>query len=357
MTPWSIRGTGFFMGLLVGLAATGWVLATNLEAEPVEKVNAGTVIFTRHDAIYASAVLNDGSLIAVGKFGRILRSPDKHLAWEEIPSPTTEDLFSVAFRDDRNGVAVGANGTYLETADGGHTWSSRDMATTSQFLKVVLQPDGSGLIVGSFGLLWRTDSGGTTWKPVAISWEKVLSQVWDSVGPVEPHLYDAAMLGSVAWVVGEYGLVLVSTDGTQSFERRRGGQFTDPHLFSVALYDSEHGIAAGQAGLIVTTEDGGVTWKESSRWETDLYGVSVYNGSAVISGDLGSVLLLPDGSEPAGFRVVAAAGRSDGTLGDRWIGGVQHIGQGRFLVMGKGPFRTFSLPLQRISKADFKPGS
>lgn len=360
MTSHNISRFGLFVGLLAALTATGWAVwavAKIWETGPVEANNATAVIFTRHDAIHALTALGDGSLIAVGKYGKILRASDQQLAWEEISSPTTEDLFGVAFRDDRNGIAVGASGTYLVTADGGRTWSGRDMDTTSELLDVVLEADGNGLIIGSFGLLWRTDSGGASWEPIAIPWDKVLSQVWDSVGPVEPHLYAAAMLGSVAWVVGEYGLVLVSTDGGRSFERRRGGQFTDPHLFALDLADSEHGVAAGQAGLIVTTADGGATWAESSRWETDLYGVSIYNGRVVLSGDLGSVLLLPDASEPAEFRVVAAAGRAGGTLGDRWIGGVQHIGQDRFLALGKGPFRTFSLPPQRIGQADLKPGS
>lgn len=345
MTLQNIRGAWFFLGLLAAAAILGWLVVKNSETVPVGGKNPTTVIFTRHDATYAAAIVGNGGIISVGKFGRIFHSPDGSLAWKEISSPTTRDLFGVAFRDDRNGVAVGAGGTYLETADGGHTWVSRDIATTNDLLGVILKPDGRGLMVGSFGLLWRTDTGGRTWESVSVPWDKVLSDVWNNVGPVEPHLYGAAMEGSVVWVVGEYGLVLISTDGGRSFERRRGGNFTDPHLFAVDLAGPMRGVVAGQAGLIASTSDGGITWVESSSWKTDLYDISIYDGTAVISGDLGSVLLLPNITKPAGFQVVAAAGQADrALLGDLWIAAVQRIGQGRFLVLGKGGFRTFTLP-------------
>lgn len=359
MTLRIISRFGLFVGLLVALTATGWAVAAIWETGPVEANNTSAVIFTRHDAIFALTALGDGSLIAVGKFGRILRSSGQRIAWEEITSPTTEDLYDVAFRDDRNGVAVGANGTYLETLDGGHTWNSRDVgASNSELLAVVLEADGSGLITGSFGRVWQTDSGGASWEPVVIPWEEVLTDVWNNVGPVEPHLYDAAMVGHVVWVVGEYGLVLISTDGGRSFERRRGGQFTDLHLFAVDIVDSRRGIVAGQAGAIFSTSDDGATWQTSSRWGTDLYGISMHDGGTLIAGDLGTVLLLPGVAEPDEFQVVASAGRVDGAvLGDRWIAGVHHIGQGRFLAFGKGGFHSFSLPPQLIGQSNLKPGN
>lgn len=359
MTLRIISRFGLFVGLLVAIAATSWAVAAIWGTEPAKDKNTAAVIFTRHDAILALASLGDGSLIAVGKFGRILRSSDERIAWEEIISPTTEDLYSIAFRDDQNGVAVGASGIYLETQDGGHTWSSRDIgATNSELLAVVLEADGRGLITGSFGRVWQTDSGGARWEPITIPWDEVLSDVWNNVGPVEPHLYDVAMVGNVVWVVGEYGLVLISTDGGRNFERHRGGQFTDLHLFAVDLVDSGRGIVAGQAGIIFASSDGGSTWEESSRWGTDLYGISMYDRGTLFAGDLGSVLLLPDDAEADQFQVVASAGRADGVaLGDHWIASVHHIGQGRFLALGKGGFQTFFLPPQLVGQSNLKSGN
>lgn len=366
-TSCNIRRTNFIIGLvlLITVAASGWVVVANQVVESGHKNKVATAVFTRHDSTYSVSALGDGSLIAVGMFGRIFRASGKSLVWEEISSPTTEDLYSVAFPDDRNGIVVGANGTYLETADGGHTWNNRDMTSISDsvhdhhLMTVVLNQNGEGLIAGTFGLLWRTDSGGNTWEPVTIPWEKVLADVWKNYGSVEPHLYGAVIKGAEAWVVGEYGLVLRSTDGGRNFEKRRGGQFTDSHLFSVEadLTNFNRAVAVGQAGLIISTSDGGETWEDSSRWETDLYDVLLHKNGAVISGDLGSVLHLSDSGEPNKYTVVAAAGWKDVVmLGDGWIIDILHLGQDRFLALGKYSFRTFTLPSQHVSKADLMPG-
>lgn len=354
MTSENFRASKFSIGLLLAVTTVvGWALIINPQFNAVEDDTHAKVLFTRHDATYARAVVGDGNLIAVGKFGRIFRSSIERLDWKEVSSPTTEDLYGIAFRDARNGIVVGAEGTYLETVDGGRTWNSRDMNTRSDLLTVMLKADGSGIITGTFGLLWRTDSGGANWEPISITWEEVLSDVWKNYVSVEAHLYGAAMVDSTVWVVGEYGLVLISTDGGRSFERRRGGQFTDPHLFAVAIdpTDSSRGIAVGQVGLTVSTTDGGTTWEESSSWETDLYAIALHADGTVIAGDLGSVLQLPDVGRPGEFRIIATAGWADGAaLGDSWIAELQHIGQDRFLVLGKGGFRTFSLPSQRIGQ-------
>ncbi len=380
------RRINFIMGLvlLMAFAVSGWIIfVANMEVAAVDESNASEIILTRHDSTYSITALSDGSLIAVGRFGRIFRSPGDHIAWKEITSPTNEDLYSVAFVDDHNGVAVGASGTYLETVDGGHTWNNRtetesdsvsedqesgkkdqawveidspiteqiydDSSQDQDLMSIVLEPDGKGIITGSFGLLWRTDSGGNNWEPINIPWEEILADVWKSYGSVEAHLYDAVVINSNVWVVGEYGLVLLSTDGGRTFEKRRGGQFTDNHLFAVVAdpADPSHAFAVGQAGLIIATSDNGLTWRESSNWETDLYDILLYEGGSVVSGDLGTVLHLPTSANPDEYNVVAAAGWKDVVpLGDSWIVDMQHLGQGHFLALGKQSFRDFSLPSQ-----------
>lgn len=353
----------FIVGLILfaAVAASGQILVADVLVASVDDSNASSLILTRHDSTHSVSALSDGSLIAVGMFGRIFRSLGEHTAWQEISSPTIEDLYSIAFRDDLNGIAVGANGTYLETTDGGLSWNSRDMTTVSDsandnnLMMVVLDPNGNGLIIGTFGLLWHTDSGGNTWESVTILWEEVLDDVWKNYGPAEAHLYGATITGSDVWVVGEYGLVLRSSNGGRSFEQRRGGQFTDSHLFSVTAdpVDPSHVISVGQAGLIVSSSDDGMTWEESNRWETDLYDVLLYEGGAVISGDLGTVLHLPVSNIPDEYNVVAAAGWKDVVpLGDGWIIDVQHLGQGHFLALGKQSFSDFSLPTQRTNNAE-----
>jgi hypothetical protein len=63
-------------------------------------------------------------------------------------------------------------------------------------------------------------------------------------------------------------------------------------LNDVHFVDAQTGTAVGQAGTIVWTTDGGVTWvTQESGTTNDLYGVSFFdanNGTAV--GDVGTIL-------------------------------------------------------------------
>ncbi len=61
---------------------------------------------------------------SVGTYGRILKTQDGGLTWENQTSGTTENLLKTAFFDDSNGIVVGLNGTILTTKNGGENWKS-----------------------------------------------------------------------------------------------------------------------------------------------------------------------------------------------------------------------------------------
>ena len=58
---------------------------------------------------------------AVGKAGVVLRTIDG-TAWEQVQSPTTQDLYAVSARDALTATIVAADGRAFATTDGGTTW-------------------------------------------------------------------------------------------------------------------------------------------------------------------------------------------------------------------------------------------
>jgi photosystem II stability/assembly factor-like uncharacterized protein len=76
---------------------------------------------------------------------------------------------------------------------------------------------------------------------------------------VEPHIYDVHVSpeGKVT-IVGEFGLVLHSVDGGETWNLTHRGEAS---LFALEL-DGNVGYAVGQHGAVLRTEDGAQTWRD-----------------------------------------------------------------------------------------------
>jgi len=97
------------------------------------------------------------------------------------------------------------------------------------------------------------------------------------------------------WMVGDYGTVLVTSDGGTTWTRQDTG--TTEHLYALDFTDALHGWAVGSAGTILVTSDGGTTWTPQTSAVTEpLYDVEFVDdlhGWAV--GELGLILVTSDG--------------------------------------------------------------
>lgn len=56
------------------------------------------------------------------------------------------------------------------------------------------------------------------------------------------------------------------------------------HLYAVSFCDANHGIAAGEAGTIITTNDGGMSWAQISSPNEDLRSVCMVNPQLIFVG-------------------------------------------------------------------------
>jgi photosystem II stability/assembly factor-like uncharacterized protein len=62
------------------------------------------------------------------------------------------------------------------------------------------------------------------------------------------------------WAAGHWGVILSTEDGGDSWRVQRTAIEEDRPLFSVHFFDARHGVAVGLWSLVITTEDGGKTW-------------------------------------------------------------------------------------------------
>lgn len=292
------------------------------------------------------AVASSGQNVwACGYWGTILRSTDAGRTWSQPDTPTAETLYSISFADAQNGWAVGASGVIVRSTDGGATWAKQAVALPDDMggsrpldvnlfgvaatgateawavgdLGAILHTrDGSswekvslveanfgddnvldrilnavvftspsdGWIAGEFATLLRTHDGGATW----------VGQRTVSGAPPDLYLFAlSAAQGDGAAAVGLAGSVLASNaDGSEWTSRSVD---TNAGLFAIA-WRGQHGVAAGDRGVLFRTEDGGQTWSEPKRpklfnWLTSA--AFVGENDVIVVGEGGLILRSEDG--------------------------------------------------------------
>lgn len=328
--------------LLAAFAAyLGWYfLASYLDHRQPLKIQEKKL--TPHDDLFAIDGRPDGNKIAVGKFGLILLSSDGGKSWQQRPTGTTQALSGVSFADRTHGFVVGSGGTVLATDDGGTTWRAQNSGTKDQLLAVYAVSPAQVFAVGAFGTLLSTSDGGRSWNKHEMKWDVLIERIVKEGGLVEPNL-NAVYFNSPksGWIAGEFGLVLHTKDGGQTWISQRYGSDL-PQLYAVKFVDDRHGLTMGQAGSLIQSTDGGQGWSAVELdIKRDLYQVALEGDSGVIVGD-GVVLVSRDGG--SSWRPMSSART------DQWLSGVVLKNSEAIVVGGAGT--TQSLVLDNVKKPE-----
>lgn len=111
--------------------------------------------------------------------------------------------------------------------------------------------DGRLVAVGDRGIVLISTDGGETWTQSLVPTRSMLTGVW---------FYDA----DLGWAVGHDAVILKTIDGGKTWRRVNFQPELLLPLFDVWFADAENGMAVGPYGFVLTTSDGGETWEESS---------------------------------------------------------------------------------------------
>lgn len=221
--------------------------------------------------------------------------------WQAISDGSLPRLRSVRFFDPKNGVAAG-DGTALHpsgvftTDDGGHHWRPVPGGTARQWIAgdftrdrlgglagvvaglrgaaariagrqvdlsptagdrrggygVALTDAAHGWLVGDGGLVRTTDDGGQAWTPPPRDPPASLEDWFDWRA--------VATRGERVWIAGAPGSVVLSSPDSGTTWNTADTGVTTP-LTAVAFVDENRGWAVGEFGVVVTTRDGGLTWR------------------------------------------------------------------------------------------------
>ncbi|QSX35722.1 YCF48-related protein [Shewanella sedimentimangrovi] len=242
-------------------------------------------------------------LIAVGERGHVLI---KQQDWQQVPAPTNAQLTKVFFFNDKLGWAVGHDATILHTRDGGLSWQvqHQDPKREKPFFDVFFSTEQEGVAIGAYGLFFRTHDGGVSWQEEfhqELLFEEdvgYLNELKDS--DPEAYLIERASLlphfnriiplpDNRLLMVGELGLVAVSSDNGMTFNRTEFDY--DGSMFS-ALVSGDKVYVLGLRGHVFSASLSLDDWQELQLpVESSINGgLANDDGSLYLVGNAGVIL-------------------------------------------------------------------
>ena len=125
------------------------------------------------------------------------------------------------------------------------------VATTAATKAMMLATARAGkriVVVGDHGIILLSDDDGANFRQAR------------SV-PVRSTLTAVSFVDDKqGWAAGQWGVVLMTGDGGETWQLQRIDTAVDQPLFSVYFKDKEHGWGVGLWSLMLTTSDGGKNW-------------------------------------------------------------------------------------------------
>ena len=182
-------------------------------------------------------------------------------------------------------VVVGTqSGVVLVSADQGKTWVRKPLGNTSLVDMSVCGNKGF-VAVDHYHKVWSADETGNNWQSVPLELPKTpLAVTCDKQGGW--------------WVVGTNAVIAGSADGGKTWKNTDLAE--DKQLTTIQFIDDKHGIALGEFGLTVYSEDGGATWKKGEKIPGDFYPLSSLfsdNKQGWVSGIAGQIVHTADGGK------------------------------------------------------------
>lgn len=306
------------------LAAGGWRAEAALTQWTAEQLRQN---------LYATCFVDDKEGWAVGDLARIFHTTDGAQTWTTQSAGTTKPFVAMACPDRSQLFIAGQGGQIANSNDGGKTWTMQTTGTTRQFLDISFPTPQRGLAVGDFGTIVRTDDGGKTWTTVPLPKDtKLPEDVAELVAPGDVVAYSVSFPDpDHAWIVGEFGVILSSTDGGQTFQPQTSP--TENSLFGVHFVDAQRGWAVGLEGTLIATTDGGITWAKQKvdapqGFNLALYDVDVRGEYGWALGNSGLLYSSQDGGTTWKLMDLAPKLRSG------WFRGISLLGDGRGYIVG-----------------------
>lgn len=260
-------------------AASAYTVSGSGGMSPHDPLSRPAEMNSRASEAVLMAITRAGSrMVAAGERGTIIWSDDQGKSWRQAKVPTSVSLTAMTFATPKSGWAVGHGGIVLHSSDAGESWQ--------------VQLDGAA--AAKIERLAAEAAGGQD--------EAAKRRLRDAIR-MEAEGADKPLLAVHFWneregiVVGAYGAVLTTADGGKSWKSQRGA-LDNPkgkHLYSLFAEGNDLYIA-GEQGLAFRSADRGNTFTAlKTPYPGTFFGIRAQPGVGLYAYGLrGNLLFSPD---------------------------------------------------------------
>lgn len=275
--------TRAFIGIADGFSAPAPIQTADGGANWAQNANLGFAEYYNAEGVPGT------DFVAVGAFDSGLSfeySDDFGASWN-VASDSSFTVFDAA----TDLVAVNSNLCYVIANSFILIW---DRVASASDLTIIYTANDAGSGSEFFSGIDAIDAntiiavGGDSTDPF-IARSTNAGGAWSSIAPGTASsvaLNDVDFAGNTGWVVGDGGVILVSTDGGATFTDQTSG--TGANLNSVWAVDAQTAWAVG-VGVILLTTDGGATWTQPAGFNAlmtsrEAFGVGGFGSEIWITG-------------------------------------------------------------------------
>jgi photosystem II stability/assembly factor-like uncharacterized protein len=230
-------------------------------------------------------------LVAVGEYGTILYSDDKGASWKQAEVPVQVTLTAVFFPEPDLGWAVGHDAVILHTQDGGATWSRQlDGRQTGDLLLAGAEQWEAKAITLESSEDADPDELMLLQDAAMLAMDEALRE--QEIGPNRPFLDVWFSDKNMGYAIGAFNYFFVTEDGGKTWSdasfRLPNPEFL--HLYSIASIDSSTLLLVGEFGMVMRSTDTGQTWEQLDLgYDGTLFAANGGEGEAWIGGLRGNV--------------------------------------------------------------------
>lgn len=188
--------------------------------------------------------------------GKILKTENGGLSWLLIQSSSNTNLEHIKFINKNIGFIIGNPGTILKTIDGGQNWIALNCDYTGQLIDIqtfnqdTINILGNKLVENGYqSVLLETKDGGLTWQEKFKDNLNAFFTMYfinNKIGFLANDKIYKTIDGGITWL--------------KVFEKTN---FLN--IISISFSNNKNGIAVGEHGVILITEDQGLTWKSIDK--------------------------------------------------------------------------------------------
>lgn len=184
----------------------------------------------------------------------VLTTADGGKSWQPAPGQRTAGWHGAAFTEIHDGIVVGPRGRIALVA-GVNVAPPRGDTSSLRRIRAVASANGlSGWAVGDGATVLKTSNGGVSWESMSTKFRPELSRFADftAVTAVDDFVWLSGSPGGCIWH---------SRDGGVTWTRQVTGQSAPIH--AIKFSTAKVGCAVGEFGSILMTTDGGATWNQA----------------------------------------------------------------------------------------------